>query len=95
MVRYSEVVLPGHPDKLCDAAAEAIVQAALAVDPDAYAQVEASVWDYEMWLTGGVVTSRRVPRPFADIAKEPSSRSATRPRTPMMPGSSRCAAPCA
>ena len=28
MVRYSEVVLPGHPDKLCDAAAEAIVQAA-------------------------------------------------------------------
>jgi S-adenosylmethionine synthetase len=70
MVRYSEVVLPGHPDKLCDAVAEAVVQAALAVDPDAYAQVEVSVWDYEIWLTGGVVTSKRVPKPFAEIAKD-------------------------
>jgi S-adenosylmethionine synthetase len=70
MIRHSEVVLPGHPDKICDAVAEAIVQAALAVDPDAYAQVEASVWDYEMWLTGGVVTSKRVPKLFADIAKD-------------------------
>ena len=70
MIRHSEVVLPGHPDKICDAVAEAIVQAALAVDPDAYAQVEASVWDYEMWLTGGVVTSKRVPKLFADIARD-------------------------
>jgi S-adenosylmethionine synthetase len=70
MVRYSEVVLPGHPDKVCDAVAEAIVKAALAVDPDAYAQVEVSVWDYEMWLTGGVVTSKRVPKLFKDIAKD-------------------------
>lgn len=70
MIRYSEVVLPGHPDKLCDAAAEAIVAAALAIDPDAYAQVEVAVWDYEMWLTGGVVTSKRVPREFAEIAKD-------------------------
>ncbi len=70
MVRYSEVVLPGHPDKLCDAAAEAIVQSALAVDPHAYGHVEVSVWDYEMWLTGGVVTSQPVSKPFKDIAKD-------------------------
>lgn len=70
MIRYSEVVLPGHPDKVCDAAAEAIVQAALAVDPHAYAQVEIALWDTEMWLTGGVVTSWRVAKRFADIARD-------------------------
>ena len=41
MIRVSEAVLPGHPDKLCDFVAESIVQAALAVDPEAYAQIEA------------------------------------------------------
>ena len=33
MIRVSEAVLPGHPDKLCDFVAESIVQAAIAVDP--------------------------------------------------------------
>ena len=37
MIRVSEAVLPGHPDKLCDFVAESLVQAALAVDPEAYA----------------------------------------------------------
>ena len=31
MIRVSEAVLPGHPDKLCDLVAESLVQAALAV----------------------------------------------------------------
>lgn len=70
MIRYSEVVLPGHPDKLCDAVAEAIVSAALATDPDAYVRVEVSVWQYEMWLTGFVTTRTPVPIAFAEIAKD-------------------------
>ena len=43
MIRVSEAVLPGHPDKLCDLVAESIVQAAIAVDLDAYAQIETGI----------------------------------------------------
>ena len=53
MIRVSEAVLPGHPDKLCDFVAESIVQAALAVDPEAYAQIEAGIWCDRLWLSGG------------------------------------------
>ena len=53
MIRVSEAVLPGHPDKLCDFVAESIVQAALAVDPEAYAQIEAAIWCDQLWLSGG------------------------------------------
>lgn len=53
MIRVSEPVLPGHPDKLCDFVAESLVQAALAVDPEAYAQIEAAVWFDQLWLSGG------------------------------------------
>ena len=53
MIRVSEAVLPGHPDKLCDFVAESIVQAALAVDAEAYAQIEAAIWCDQLWLSGG------------------------------------------
>jgi len=53
MIRVSEAVLPGHPDKLCDFVAESLVQAALAVDAEAYAQIEAAIWCDQLWLSGG------------------------------------------
>jgi len=53
MIRVSEAVLPGHPDKLCDHVAESIVQAALGVDAEAYAQIEAGIWCDQLWLSGG------------------------------------------
>jgi S-adenosylmethionine synthetase len=53
MIRASEAVLPGHPDKLCDFVAESIVQSALRIDAEAHVQVEASLWQDEVWLTGG------------------------------------------
>jgi hypothetical protein len=40
MIRVSEMVLPGHPDKFCDQVADAIVAECVRIDPDAYAQVE-------------------------------------------------------
>jgi S-adenosylmethionine synthetase len=39
----SESVTPGHPDKLCDAIADAVVEALLRQDPDATAEVECAV----------------------------------------------------
>jgi len=69
MIRVSEAVLPGHPDKLCDFVAESIVQAALAVDPEAYAQIEAGIWCDRLWLSGGYA-ARGAPLDVERIAIE-------------------------
>jgi hypothetical protein len=66
MIRVSEAVLPGHPDKLCDFVAESIVQAALAVDAEAYAQIEAGIWCDRLWLSGGYAARGRAARRRAD-----------------------------
>ena len=56
MIRTSEAVLPGHPDKFCDLVTDAIVAECYAVDPVAYCQVEMSVWSDQVFLTGGTAT---------------------------------------
>jgi S-adenosylmethionine synthetase len=60
MKRYSEVVLNGHPDKFCDILADRIISQAYQMDPEAYAQVEVSVWSDQLFFTGGVVTSQKL-----------------------------------
>jgi S-adenosylmethionine synthetase len=67
MIRVSEFVLPGHPDKFCDAAADAIIGEVLKVDADGYGQVEMAVWSDQVFLTGGVCTRRPIPVDFADV----------------------------
>jgi S-adenosylmethionine synthetase len=69
MIRVSEAVLPGHPDKLCDFVAESLVQAALAVDTEAYAQIEAGIWCDQLWLSGGYA-ARGAPLEVEKIAVE-------------------------
>jgi S-adenosylmethionine synthetase len=69
MIRVSEAVLPGHPDKLCDFVAESLVQAALVVDPEAYAQIEAGIWCDQLWLSGGYA-ARGAPLAVERIATE-------------------------
>ncbi len=56
MIRVSEMVLPGHPDKLCDQIADEVIAECVAVDPYAYGQVEVGVWSDQVWLSGGVCT---------------------------------------
>ena len=67
MIRVSEFVLPGHPDKFCDAVADAIIGEVLKVDADGYGQVEVSVWSDQVFLTGGLCTRRPISVDFADI----------------------------
>ena len=67
MIRISEMVLPGHPDKFCDQVADAIVAACYEVDEEAYCQVEVSAWSDQVWLSGGIMTRRPLPRTLADI----------------------------
>ena len=70
MIRISEAVLAGHPDKFCDQVADAIIAECMRVDPEAYGQVEVATWSDEVWLNGGVCTRSRVERDFADIVVE-------------------------
>ena len=70
MIRTSEAVLPGHPDKFCDFVADAIVAECYAVDPVAYCQVEMSVWCDQVFLTGGTVTRKPLRRSLERIVKE-------------------------
>ena len=67
MIRLAEAVLPGHPDKLCDQVADAIVAEALTADPAAFSQVEVAVWSDEAWISGNVVTRRSLARTPAEI----------------------------
>ena len=70
MIRASEMVLPGHPDKFCDQVADAIVAECYAVDPEAYCQVEVSVWSDRVWLSGGTGTRTPLRRPLEAIVKQ-------------------------
>ena len=81
MIRVSETVLPGHPDKFCDQVCDAIVQHCYQVDPQAYCQVEMSCWSDQVFLTGGIVTARPL-RKTCLLYTSPSPRDRTRSRMP-------------
>lgn len=67
MIQFAEAVLPGHPDKLCDRIADAIVAEALSVDPSAFAQIEVGVWADQAWLSGNIVTRKPLVRTPSEI----------------------------
>ncbi len=68
MIRVAEAVLPGHPDKLCDQIADAIIAESYRADDRAYAQVEVAIWDDTMFLSGGIATRKPLARSLAEIA---------------------------
>jgi S-adenosylmethionine synthetase len=57
MLHTAEDVLPGHPDRLADAIAEALVDEALAVDQDALVGVEVAVNSQYVFITGRIAAS--------------------------------------
>ena len=67
MIHFAEAVLPGHPDKLCDHIADAIMAEALLADPDAFAQIEMGVWGDDAWLSGHIVSRMPLPRTPSEI----------------------------
>ena len=52
--RCAEFVFPGHPDKLSDAIADALVQEAARLDRRAFAGVEVAVNQDQVFVTGGI-----------------------------------------
>ena len=70
MIRISEMVLPGHPDKFCDQVADAAIAACVEVDADASGQIEVAVWSDQVWLSGGICTRRPLAKSMRDIVVE-------------------------
>jgi S-adenosylmethionine synthetase len=70
VIRISEMVLPGHPDKFCDQVADAVIAACVAVDADAYGQVEVSTWSDHVWLSGRICTRRPLPQTLESLVVE-------------------------
>lgn len=56
MIRVSEMVLAGHPDKFCDQIADAVIEEISKIDADAYGQVEVATWSDQVWLSGAICT---------------------------------------
>jgi S-adenosylmethionine synthetase len=69
MIRTSETVLRGHPDKFCDQIADRILYHAYECDPEAYGQIEAAVWSDQLFLTGSTVTRDPLESVFADVVR--------------------------
>ncbi|MCB8933058.1 MAG: methionine adenosyltransferase domain-containing protein [Fimbriimonadaceae bacterium] len=69
MIRFSEMVLPGHPDKLCDQIADAVLAEAYRADPQAYGQIEVAAWCDEFFLTGGIATRKPLAVPLEEIVR--------------------------
>jgi len=57
MITLAEVVLPGHPDKVCDRIADLLVDAACARDPDAMVGVEVAIHRSALVVTGCISTN--------------------------------------
>ena len=61
----SESVTEGHPDKICDAISDSILDSLLAVDPKSRVAVETAVTTGQVHVSGEVTTSAK--EAFADI----------------------------
>jgi len=55
--RSAEDILPGHPDRLCDAVAERLVQEANWWDADALVGVEVALHRHKLYITGRIAAS--------------------------------------
>ncbi|HYW50584.1 MAG TPA: methionine adenosyltransferase domain-containing protein [Gemmatimonadaceae bacterium] len=56
-LRFAEAVLPGHPDKLADQIADALVDLALQVDDRAIVRIEVAVHDHRCHVNGRIHTA--------------------------------------
>jgi S-adenosylmethionine synthetase len=74
MIRVSEAVLSGHPDKLCDQIADEVIAEAVAVDEEAYGQIEVGVWSNDVWLSGGVCTRAPLRARLEEIVRRVATR---------------------
>lgn len=68
----SESVTEGHPDKICDAISDSVLDALLAADPRSRVAVETLVTTGQVHVVGEVTTSAK--EAFADITNTVRAR---------------------
>ena len=68
-VYAAEWVLPGHPDKLCDAIADAIVEEAAAREKRALCGVEVAIHLSSVFVTGRIACQRHEEIDISAIAR--------------------------
>ena len=69
-LRAAEWVLPGHPDKLADAVADALVQAAQQRQAEALCAIEVAVHRDQVYLTGRLACEGADQLPLRDLVRE-------------------------
>ena len=70
MLYAAEYVLPGHPDKLCDAIADSLVEAAARLEKRALCGIEVAVHRASVFITGRIACSGAKKIPVAESARE-------------------------
>jgi S-adenosylmethionine synthetase len=70
VLRAAEWVLPGHPDKLADAVADALVQAAQQRQSEALCAIEVAVHREQVFLTGRLACAGASDLPIEDLVRE-------------------------
>ena len=66
VIETAEHVLPGHPDKLCDAAVDGIVEAMRQLDPRAQCGLEMACIFNQVYITGRIAASEAAISTFKD-----------------------------
>ena len=69
ILRAAEWVLPGHPDKLADAVADALVQAAQLRQPEALCAIEVAVHRDQVYLTGRLACEGAEQMPLRELVQ--------------------------
>lgn len=69
----SESVTEGHPDKICDAISDSVLDALLAGDPKSRVAVETLVTTGQVHVVGEVTTAARRPSPTSPTPCAPAS----------------------
>ena len=70
VLRAAEWVLPGHPDKLADAVADALVQAAQQRQSEALCAIEVAVHREQVFLTGRLACAGASDLPIEDLVRQ-------------------------
>lgn len=70
MLRVSEAVLPGHPDKICDQIVDYIIYSLSHIIPKPYVQLEASIWQNRIYLNGIICLEKKYEINFKEIVHE-------------------------
>ena len=69
-LRAAEWVLPGHPDKVADAVADALVQAAQQRQAEALCAIEVAVHREQVFLTGRLACEGAGSIPIEDLVRQ-------------------------